>query len=108
MHLHHVNLLAVLVAAISTMIVGFLSYSPILFAKPWMREIGYNAFEDKARIKEMQKSARPAYARFLRCQPDLRIRAGLVLPLASGQRYPLWTDHFFPRLARLRRHRTIH
>ncbi len=61
MHLHHVNLLAVLVAAISTMIVGFLWYSPILFAKPWMREMGYDP-EDKARIKEMQKSAGPAYA----------------------------------------------
>jgi hypothetical protein len=61
MHLHHVNLLAVLVAAISTMIVGFLWYSPILFAKPWMREMGYDP-EDKARIKEMQKGAGPAYA----------------------------------------------
>jgi len=61
MHLHHVNLLAVLVAATSTMIVGFLWYSPILFAKPWMREMGYDP-EDKARIKEMQKSAGPAYA----------------------------------------------
>ena len=60
MHLHHVNLLAVLVAAISTMVVGFIWYSPILFAKPWMREMGYDP-DDKARIKEMQKSAGPAY-----------------------------------------------
>ena len=61
MHLHHVNLLAVLVAAISTMIVGFIWYSPFLFAKPWMREMGYDP-NDKAKTQEMQKSAGPAYA----------------------------------------------
>ena len=61
MHLHHINLLAVLVAAISTMIVGFLWYSPLLFAKPWMREMGYDP-DDKAKIQQMQKSAGPAYA----------------------------------------------
>ena len=60
MHLHHVNLLAVLVAAISTMIVGAVWYSPILFAKPWMREMGYDP-DDKVKIKEMKKSAGPAY-----------------------------------------------
>ena len=60
MTLHHVNLLAVLVAAISTMVVGFIWYSPILFAKPWMREMGYDP-DDKVKIKEMQKSAGPSY-----------------------------------------------
>jgi hypothetical protein len=59
-HIHHINLLAVLVAAIATMVVGFVWYSPILFAKPWMREMGYDP-NDKARTKEMQKSAGPAY-----------------------------------------------
>ena len=60
MHIHGLNLLAVLVAAISTMVVGFLWYSPILFAKPWMREMDYDP-ADKARVQEMQKSAGPAY-----------------------------------------------
>ena len=60
MRMHNLNLLAVLVAAISTMVVGFLWYSPILFAKPWMREMGYDP-DDKAKTKEMQKSAGPAY-----------------------------------------------
>jgi hypothetical protein len=59
-HLHNLNLLAVLVAAVSTMVVGFLWYSPILFAKPWMREMGYDP-DDKARVQEMHKSAGPAY-----------------------------------------------
>ena len=61
MHLHNLNLLAVLVAAVSTMIVGFLWYSPILFAKPWMREMGYDP-DDKAKVQEMQKSAGLAYS----------------------------------------------
>ena len=61
MHMHSLNWLAILVAAISTMIVGFLWYSPLLFAKPWMREMGYDP-NDKAKTQEMQKSAGPAYA----------------------------------------------
>ena len=61
MHLHHLNLLAILVAAISTMFVGFIWYSPILFAKAWMREMGYDP-NDKASADKMRKSAGPAYA----------------------------------------------
>ena len=63
MHLsmHSLNWIAVLVAGLSTMVVGFLWYSPLLFRRPWMREMGYD-LEDKERIKEMQKSAGPAYA----------------------------------------------
>jgi Protein of unknown function (DUF1761) len=61
MHFHHINLLGVLVAAISTMVVGFLWYSPVLFAKAWVREMGYD-INDKAKMEEMKKSAGPAYA----------------------------------------------
>ncbi len=60
MHMHNLNLLAILVAAISTIVVGFIWYSPILFAKPWMREMGYDP-DDKSKVQEMQKSAGPAY-----------------------------------------------
>ena len=61
MHFHNLNWLAILVAAISTMVVGFLWYSPLLFAKPWMREMGYDP-NDKAKTEEMKKTAGPAYA----------------------------------------------
>jgi len=60
MHFEDINLLAVLVAATSTMVVGFLWYSPLLFAKAWVREMGYDP-NDKARMEEMKKSAGPAY-----------------------------------------------
>lgn len=60
MILHHVNLLAVLVAAIASMLVGFVWYSPVLFAKAWVREMGYD-ITDKAKMEEMKKSAGPAY-----------------------------------------------
>src|SRR5258708_40256388 len=60
MNLHHLNWLAILVAAICTMVVGFLWYSPLLFAKPWMREMGYDP-NDKARMEEMRKGAGRAY-----------------------------------------------
>jgi len=38
------------------MVIGFLWYSPFLFAKPWMVAMGYDP-EDKAKIAEMQKGA---------------------------------------------------
>jgi hypothetical protein len=61
MEMHALNWLAILVAAVATMILGFLWYSPLLFAKPWMREMAYDP-NDKAKTQEMQKSAGPAYA----------------------------------------------
>ena len=60
MHFLGVNLWAVLVCAVATMVVGFLWYSPALFANPWMRLMGYDP-NDEARIAEMQKSAGPSY-----------------------------------------------
>ncbi len=60
MHMHSLNWFAILAAAIATMILGFLWYSPLLFAKPWAREMGYD-LNDKAKMDEMRKSAGPAY-----------------------------------------------
>lgn len=60
MRLMDVNLLAVLVAALATMVLGFLWYSPMLFAKPWMLAMGYDP-NDKARIEAMQKGAGKSY-----------------------------------------------
>jgi hypothetical protein len=56
-----VKLVAVLVAALATMVIGFLWYSPLLFARPWMQLMGYDP-DDKAKLAEMQKSAGPSYA----------------------------------------------
>jgi len=61
MHFLGVNVWAVLVSAAATMVAGFLWYSPLLFAKPWMVLMGYDP-NDKAKTAEMQKSAGPAYA----------------------------------------------
>jgi len=58
--MHHLNWLAVIAAALSTMVIGFIWYSPLLFAKPWTKEMGYD-FNDKAKMDEMRKSAGPAY-----------------------------------------------
>jgi hypothetical protein len=56
MFLMCVNCWAVFGSAVATMVIGFLWYSPFLFAKPWMVAMGYEP-EDKARIAEMQKGA---------------------------------------------------
>ena len=61
MELMGVNLLAVLLAAVATMVVGFIWYSPMLFARPWTIAMGYDP-DDKAKMDEMRKSAGPLYA----------------------------------------------
>ena len=61
MHMHSLNWLAILASAIASMVLGFLWYSPLLFAKAWTREMGYDP-SDKAKMDEMKKSAGPAYA----------------------------------------------
>ena len=60
----HINYLAVLVAAVVAFGLGGLWYSPILFAKPWLKAHGYT--ED--RLKEMQAGASKAYAVSFICQ----------------------------------------
>lgn len=60
MNLHHLNWIAVLAAAIAAMALGFLWYSPVLFAKPWAREMDYD-LNDKTKMEEMRKGAGRAY-----------------------------------------------
>jgi Protein of unknown function (DUF1761) len=56
-----INLWSVLAAAVAAMILGFLWYSPLLFARPWMVLMGYDP-HDKAKLEEMRKSAGKSYA----------------------------------------------
>lgn len=60
MELMGINLWSVLVAAVAIMILGFLWYSPFLFARPWTVLMGYDP-NDKAKIEEMQKGAGKIY-----------------------------------------------
>ncbi len=50
-----VNYLALLIAGIASMALGFLWYSPVLFAKPWMKLMGYTPESLKKAQKEMGK-----------------------------------------------------
>ena len=70
-----VNLWSVLVAAVATMVVGFLWYSPLLFARPWMVAMGYDP-DDKARMEAMQKSAGKSYAISFIASPGVGFRSG--------------------------------
>ncbi len=55
-----VNLVFVVIAAVTTMIVGFLWYSPFLFAKPWMLAMGYDP-DDTAKLAAMRQGAAKTY-----------------------------------------------
>lgn len=48
-----VNLLALLAATVANMGLGFLWYSPFMFAKPWMKLMGYTSESMKEAQKEM-------------------------------------------------------
>ena len=50
-----VNYLAVLLAAVASMMVGFLYYSPSALGKPWMKEMGLTSESLKKAQKEMGK-----------------------------------------------------
>lgn len=51
-----VNYLAVLVAGVASMAVGFIWYGPLLFAKPWMKLMGHTTETMKKAQSEMGKS----------------------------------------------------
>ena len=61
MHFMGMNLWAVLVCALADMVIGFLWYSPLLFARPWMVLMGHDP-NDKAKLEEMRKGAAMMYA----------------------------------------------
>lgn len=52
-----VNYFAVLLAGFVYMVVGFLWYSPLLFANPWMKQMGYTVDA----LKKEQKKMGPLY-----------------------------------------------
>ena len=71
-----VNLLAVLAAGVAAMIVGFVWYSPLLFAMPWMALMGHDP-SDKVKTAELQKGAAKLYA--------LSFVASLIAALVLGK-----------------------
>jgi hypothetical protein len=54
-----VNIWAVLVCAVASMVLGFLWYGP-LFSKAWVKEMGWDP-NDKAQMDKMKSGAGPAY-----------------------------------------------
>ena len=60
----HINYLAVVVAAVAAFAIGGLWYSPLLFAKQWVKAHGYT----EEQVKEMQKGAGKAYGVSILCQ----------------------------------------
>jgi hypothetical protein len=82
MRVMDVNLWAVLVSALATMVVGFVWYSPWLFARPWMRLMGHDP-DDKAKIAELQKSAGPSYVLSLAASVIAAAVLGKIIAVAT-------------------------
>jgi len=77
-----VNLWAVLVSALATLAIGFVWYSPWLFARPWMVLMGYNP-DDNAKMAEMQKSAGPSYVLSLVASAMAAAVLGKIIAVAT-------------------------
>jgi hypothetical protein len=77
-----VNLWAVFASALAAMVVGFVWYSPLLFARPWMVLMGYDP-NDKAKTKEMQNSAGPSYMMSLVASVISAAVLGEIIALAA-------------------------
>jgi len=77
-----VNLLAVLVAAVASMVVGFLWYSPLLFATPWIKLMGYDP-NDKSKMEEMRKGAGKLYAISFICSSVAALVLGRIIHIAA-------------------------
>ena len=96
-----VNLWSVLVAAVATMVLGFLWYSPLLFARPWMVAMGYDP-DDKARIEEMQKSAGKSYAISFVASLVSAFVLGKVIDITTRQHRALRDESRFRGVAGIR------
>src|SRR5262245_27956219 len=59
-----INYLAVVIAAVAAFALGGVWYSPLLFAKQWVKAHGYT----EEQVAEMQKKASKAYAIAVACQ----------------------------------------
>ena len=60
----HINYIAVVVSAVAAFAIGGLWYSPLLFAKQWVKAHGFT----EEQVKEMQTGAGKAYAISILCQ----------------------------------------
>jgi len=72
MHMHSLNWLAILVAAISTMMVGFLWYSPVLFREAVDARDGLRP-ERQSQGTGNAEECRTRLRWLLCCQPSFRL-----------------------------------
>jgi hypothetical protein len=105
MYFRGVNLSSVLVAAVSSMVIGFLWYSPLLFARPWMILMGYDP-DDKSKLDEMRKGAGKELCHRVHCRPDFGACAGEAHRTQAPLSAPRKLDRF-RGMAWFREHRAV-
>lgn len=91
-----VNFVAVIVAAIASFVLGWLWYSPLLFGKMWMKEMGVSQAEQEKGKKEMQKKMLPVMVGGLISQLVMAyvlahvIAMGMLAEIGSGISSGFW------------------
>lgn len=73
-----VNILAILVAAVAAFALGALWYSPVLFAKPWMKAHGHTPDKLEAMKKGMARAYGVSFVCFLVMAAAMAILIGRI------------------------------
>lgn len=76
-YIQDINIWAVLVAAVVAFLIGALWYSPLLFAKQWMKAHGHTP----KKLKAMQAEAKRAYGVSFLCQIVLAAVMALLVAM---------------------------
>lgn len=88
-----VNFLAVLVAALSSFVIGSLWYSPVLFGKVWQKESGMN--DEKIKSGNMVKTFGLAFVLSLIIAINLSLFFAGQVDFTSGLLYGAFTGIFW-------------
>ena len=76
----HVNLIAVLLCGVASLVLGAIWYSPMLFAKPWQRAAGLS--DEQSKSGNMAVIFGTAFVLYLAWVPMFRGRA--AAPVRAG------------------------
>jgi len=81
-----INYATVIIASLASMVIGFLWYSPLLFAKPWMKYAKLDAKKLKMSQKQMGKTYGMSFIATIitACALALILNATLVIGVSEG------------------------
>ena len=84
----HVNYLAILVSALAAFFLGWAWHSPMMFIKPWSKELGFDKIPKKEREASMKKMPQTMLGNFLTLLVTAYVLAYLIPVCQTGFQHP--------------------